>query len=97
MFFARPSSSLLSFSLCRSFRLSRRLGRTEETIKTITTTGSAVAHRTSDAVVVIIGGSSVGNASPPQVLGTLADYGRRRFGESVTIEEHATRQPRSSH
>src|SRR5262245_60794952 len=70
MFFARRSSSLLSFSLCRSFRPSRGLDRTKETIRTIRTTGALVvaqraveAHRASAAVVAVIGCSSAGSAS----------------------------------
>src|SRR5262245_45769511 len=72
MFFARPSLSLLSFSLYRSFRPSRGLDRTKETIRAIKTTGTLVvaqraveAHGARAAVVAIIGGSSAGSLESP--------------------------------
>jgi hypothetical protein len=75
MFFGRPSSLLLPFSLCLSCRLSPRRGRAKSMSKTVkamqaieaigTITAqrtSVVGRRTVDAGVAIIGGFSAGSA-----------------------------------
>src|SRR5262245_48263203 len=93
MFFARPSLSLLSFSLYRSFRPSRGLDRTKETIRTIKTAGTLVvaqraveAHGARAAVVAIIGGSSAGSLESPAGSRRLARCGCPRWN-------HASRLP----